>query len=59
LNIAHRYTAARACEVAIVISSGKVVGMGTHEDLAQNNEVYKKLFSVYIKTEVATKLGAA
>lgn len=59
LNIAHRYTAARACEVAIVISSGKVVGMGTHEDLAQNNEVYQKLFSVYIETEIANKLGAA
>lgn len=54
LNIAHRYSAAVFCEYALVIAKGKVVGFGTHEELANSNIIYQKLFSRYIAAKSLT-----
>jgi ATP-binding cassette, subfamily B, bacterial HlyB/CyaB len=44
LSIAHRYTTVLMSEFALVISDGRIVGFGTHEQLSKKNGVYSKLF---------------
>lgn len=46
INIAHRYSTVLHSDYALVLLEGRVVGFGTHEDLASENTVYKKLFSL-------------
>ena len=42
--VAHRATAIAACDTIIVLDGGKVSGVGNHEELIANNEVYRGLY---------------
>lgn len=42
--IAHRLSTIKDCNKIIVIDDGKVVGEGTHNDLYENNEIYRTLY---------------
>ncbi len=44
VNIAHRYSTVKHSDYALVLYEGRVVGFGTHEDLASENEIYQSLF---------------
>lgn len=44
LIIAHRLSTVRDCDYLLVVDDGKIVGVGTHEELMKNNKVYKKLY---------------
>lgn len=41
--IAHRLSTVRDADKIIVMDKGRIVGEGTHDELMQNNEVYKNL----------------
>ena len=45
INIAHRYSTVKHSDFVLVLTDGKVVGFGTHQNLQEDNEVYKNLFS--------------
>ena len=47
--IAHRLSTIKDCNKIIVIDDGKVVGMGNHEELYKNNEIYKTLYENELK----------
>jgi len=42
--VAHRATAIAACDTIIVLDGGKVSGVGSHEELLADNEVYRGLY---------------
>lgn len=42
--IAQRITSIMDADRIIVLEDGKIVGMGTHDELAKNNEVYHEIF---------------
>lgn len=42
--IAHRLSTIKNCNKIIVIDDGKVSGIGTHNELYKNNEIYKSLY---------------
>ncbi len=44
LIIAHRLSTVRDCDYLFVLDEGKIVGVGTHEELMKKNKVYKKLY---------------
>lgn len=44
LIIAQRITSIMDCDRIIVIDDGKISGIGTHDELKANNEIYKEIF---------------
>ena len=44
LIIAHRLSTIKDCNKIIVIDHGKVIGIGNHKELYENNETYKTLY---------------
>ena len=42
--VAHRLSTIIDADVICVINEGQLNGMGTHQELLQNNEVYKSLY---------------
>ncbi len=46
LSIAHRYTTVRMSDFALVMRDGKVLGFGTHDQLAQTPGLYSELFGL-------------
>jgi len=44
LIIAHRLSTVRDCDYLLVVDDGKIVGIGTHEELIKKNKVYQKLY---------------
>ena len=42
--VAHRATAIAACDTIIVLDGGRVSGVGSHEELLADNEVYRGLY---------------
>lgn len=44
LIIAHRLSTVKDCNYIIVLDDGKVVGIGTHEELMKKNKYYKNLY---------------
>lgn len=44
LIIAHRLSTIKDCDKIIVIDDGRVVGVGNHNELIRNNEIYKELY---------------
>lgn len=49
--IAHRLSTIKNCNKIIVIDDGKVSGIGTHNELYKNNEIYKPLYEKELRRE--------
>lgn len=49
--IAHRLSTIKNCNKIIVIDDGKVSGIGTHNDLYKNNDIYKSLYEKELRRE--------
>lgn len=46
IMIAHRLSTIRSCDKICVMESGKIQGIGTHEELMKNNALYQNLVRV-------------
>lgn len=57
--IAHRLSTIQNADVIIAIENGKIVGMGSHEELLQNKGLYKKLYNIQYKREKGKSYTAA
>jgi ABC-type multidrug transport system ATPase subunit len=44
--ISHRISTLRAADQILVLKDGKVSGLGTHEELMQSNEIYRKVAEI-------------
>ena len=53
LSIAHRYTTARHFEQVLLMSSGRVVGFGSHAQMREESELYRTLFGLNEAGEAA------
>jgi len=51
IMVAHRTQAISACDTIIVMDSGKVSGIGSHEELVKTNDIYKRLYEVQCEKE--------
>ena len=49
--IAHRLSTIKNCNKIIVIDDGKLSGIGTHNELYKNNEIYKSLYEKELRRE--------
>lgn len=49
--IAHRLSTIKNCNKIIVIDDGKVSGIGTHNELYNNNDIYKSLYEKELRRE--------
>ena len=55
--IAHRLTTTRAADVVVVLSEGRIVQRGTHEELASIEGPYRRLWE--IQSELEDEMGGA
>lgn len=44
--ISHRLSTAKLADKIIVMDNGNVIGIGSHEELLQSNETYKKMYEI-------------
>lgn len=51
--VSQRLSSIRNCDFTIVLDEGRIVGMGTHDELAQSCEVYKEIIESQEKKEGA------
>ena len=51
--VSQRLSSIRNCDFTIVLDEGRIVGMGTHDELAQSCEVYKEIIESQEKKEAA------
>ena len=51
LIIAHRLSTIQDADIIIVVDDGKVVGIGKHDELLNNCEVYKEIYDSQFKKE--------
>jgi ATP-binding cassette subfamily B protein len=49
LMVAHRFSAIDFCDYVVVMESGKVAAIGTHDDLIESSPVYKGLYQARLK----------
>jgi ATP-binding cassette, subfamily B, bacterial len=49
--IAHRVTSVQDCDRIIVLDKGKVIELGTHDELIENNMFYKKIYDIQVSIE--------
>ena len=50
--VAHRLSTIVDADVIHVIDKGRLAASGTHEELLENSEVYKKLYSTESNSEI-------
>ena len=48
IMVAHRPRAIASCERVIVMDAGKIVGSGTHEELLDSNDEYRRLYGLVV-----------
>lgn len=46
IYISHRLASTRFCDNIAIFESGHIVGMGTHDELMEENETYKQMFEM-------------
>jgi ATP-binding cassette subfamily B protein len=51
LIVAQRINTIKDADKIIVLDDGKMVGVGTHEELSKNNKVYKEIVASQTKKE--------
>lgn len=49
--IAHRVTSVQECSRIIVLDKGKVIEMGSHEELIENDKFYRKIYDIQVSIE--------
>lgn len=49
--IAHRITSIQDCDRIIIMDKGKIVDMGTHDELIAREGFYKKIFDIQVSVE--------
>lgn len=49
--IAHRITSIQDCDRIIVLDKGKIVDMGTHDELIAKDGFYKRIFDIQVSVE--------
>ncbi|MGL4374133.1 MAG: ABC transporter ATP-binding protein, partial [Turicibacter sp.] len=49
--VAQRVSTVQDADQILVMNDGEIVGMGTHEELLQNNEIYKEIVDSQLKGE--------
>ncbi len=49
LIIAQRIASVEDCDKIIVMDNGKIDGIGTHDELMQNNKIYKEVYESQVK----------
>ena len=47
--IAHRISSVEDADKIIVMDNGEINGIGTHEELLKNNEIYREVYSSQVK----------
>ena len=47
--IAQRISSVEECDKIVVMEDGKINGIGTHEELLKNNEIYKEVYESQMK----------
>lgn len=51
LIIAQRISSIEGSDLILVLDGGRIVGMGTHEELVENNPIYQEIYSLQNKKE--------
>lgn len=51
LIIAQRISSIEESDLILVLDGGRIVGMGTHEELVENNPIYQEIYSLQNKKE--------
>ena len=51
IMVAHRTRAISACDTIVVMDSGKVSGIGSHDELLEANDVYRSLYETQCMVE--------
>ncbi|MGL4335877.1 MAG: ABC transporter ATP-binding protein, partial [Turicibacter sp.] len=49
--VAQRVSTVQDADQILVMNDGEIVGMGTHEELLQTNEIYKEIVDSQLKGE--------
>ena len=47
--ISHRLASTRFCDKILFLDGGKIVGMGTHDELLKSNEMYNNMYNTQKK----------
>lgn len=51
LIIAQRISSIKESDLILVLDGGRIVGMGTHEELVENNPIYQEIYTLQNKKE--------
>ena len=54
---AHRFSTIKCADKIVVLQKGRICGSGTHEELFNNNDIYRRLLLNQINDEIKYKLN--
>jgi len=57
LVIAHRLSTVLRADKIVVLDTGRIVGMGTHAELLEKNEVYRRLYDAQFRNVAGSPTG--